>query len=288
MTKSYVEIFNLAFEAYSNAKERDGYPNGFLTFFRHSLKKNDHLNNLENNLIQQDNDEKSMALLREYFKSERTTFNNHSFSLYLLDMLEEYRPLDENWQECYPNDKKIVFYTGRLYRGTLQGSRDAFTNGIVCEESHAIEDYASDTPCGIGVSTSKEEKIASGYANKIYRHHSQVKAVELSGYTYHINYRDTGGIDLEATHRQRGNGIVLNVTRVKDKKEVNIIGKISPEDIEGCYCHKTKRFIPNPHYIKNKSNPTEKTFVKKRQEFFSPFLNHKAEITGQNSSMDAF
>ncbi|TNF67744.1 MAG: hypothetical protein EP298_06815 [Gammaproteobacteria bacterium] len=160
----YKKIFDDALENYSSSTERPGYTSGWFTWLRHDNKMYDHIQDLKDQLSSSTSDEKSIQILQNYFKSDETTFNNHSFSLYLIDALEANCPND-GWDEYYPQGKKVKFYIGEIYRGTLQHPNSAFKVGMSASSSKSIEDYTPDTSGGTGISTAKDRAIAKEYSH---------------------------------------------------------------------------------------------------------------------------
>ena len=121
---------------------------------------------------------------------------------------------------------------------------------MVCQTmSKKIEDYANDTSLGVGVSTSKDKKCAEAYSVSTFL--TNKGAHYQHGWCYEINYRGIGGIDIEETLLKRNCKIIAAIA--SRKAEVNIIGKIEPEDIVGCW-NKFDEYIPNPNYLPEKNS----------------------------------
>lgn len=258
----YITNYNQAFTNYSAQSERHGYPMGFFSFIRHRdcANKKAHIVSLEKNLNVDDISAKSS--LERFFSDPDTTFNNHSFSLYLLDELSKSYP-DENWERFYPVVKKAVYYTGQLYRGSLQIPIDAFINGMKGSSSDKIEDYTNDTNFDVGVSTSKKIEVAKSYT--ITTMQTMKGAHYAYGYLYEINYRGIGGVDIIETLKARGNDLSAEVA--SHKAEVNIIDSISPKDIEGCW-DRNDIFFPNPKYKTDRKKKENVSEPERRERLF--------------------
>ncbi len=243
MTK-YSQCFQDALLNYQNQSARSGYVFGWFSTFRHSRTLYPHIQTLQNDLDAAESEAEAMQILKAYFSSPRTKMNNHSFAMYLLDILSASYG-HEGWEEFYPQGKQLVFYTGILYRGTLQHPDDALARGMTSGASPNIEDYANDTNMHTGVSTSKVKEIAHKYQNLVIPTHRS--AFLKRGFLYEINYRGAGGIDIIETLKARGDYLTANIA--SHKQEVNIIGKIVPEDIVGYWdengeYHKNDKYDP--------------------------------------------
>jgi len=260
----YNEVFEEALSHYTKEVKRPGYLNGWFTGIRHSRTLYPHIKKLQADLSNPNQDSKTV--LESYFKDPKTKFNNHSFSLYLIDALEEHVP-DEYWGRFYPKHKQVIFYSGTVYRGTMQAPRSAFNNGITAHTTPRLEDYVYDTSMGTGVSTSTDKSVAQGYSVKV---HGGKEAPQVSyGWTYKINYRNLGGVDIIQSHKARNNRAILAITRCEEKREINVIGKIEPQDIVGCWNHAGK-WIENKNYQENRKVEEPKTFRERRALLFAP------------------
>ncbi|STX28303.1 Uncharacterised protein [Legionella beliardensis] len=230
---TYLVAFQKAYTDYVTQSQRQGYTFGWFSSLRHSRSFYPHIEDLFNELKKADNLEAQKAIVEGYLKSPKTKFNNHSFSIYLLKYLTEKFP-NESWEEYYPKDKQIAFYTGILYRGTLQSPQDALKKGISSKTSPRIEEFAQHTSMAVGISTSKSKGIAAKYRTSTF---STGKGVYFeTGYLYKINYRGLGGIDINKTLEVRNDSITMTIGQ--DKQEVNIVDTIPTEDIVGYWDQK--------------------------------------------------
>lgn len=276
MTK-YLECFTTAFNNYSqkdensasteegwfhsffndSTKARPGYQFGWFSWLRHSKTLYPHILQLKQNLNSVTEDDAAKEILHAYFRSTLTKFNNHSFALYLLDAILMAYPEERMiWEQYYPPGKELVFYNGELYRGMrIQRWQldEIFENGLDARESSkSIDDYAGDTTMGLGISTSKSRSVAEGYATAVVSRgiREAGQMIIIDGYLLKINYRGMGGIDILPTLKARGEDI--NAFLGASKKEVNIVGRIKPSDIEGAWYVGRKNisheFIANPNY----------------------------------------
>ncbi|ODN43673.1 hypothetical protein [Piscirickettsia litoralis] len=261
----YSQIFKKAFENYTKMAIRPGYTAGRFASIRHGKKMYPHIKNLQDKLSNPQSNPKQ--LLDDYFKSDDTKLNNHSFAMYLIDALEAHDP-KENWGKYYPQGKKVVFYSGKLYLGTMQSPEDAFTNGMSANSTPTLEPYISGTSKGTGLSTSKSKQVAESDSQEIIPMIGMPleEPMVKNGYTYKINYRGSGGVDIVGTHKARSNSRVLS-TACKFKQEVNIIGKVEARDIVGCWDHKGE-WMANPNYQPNFAIKQPETFSARRALIF--------------------
>lgn len=270
----YLDIFNLALEAYKSQNQRPGYIAGWLSSWRHSFSLYPHIEKLQKALTAEENDIEAMVILATYFQDQKTTFHNHSFGRYLLDALE-IACRDENWQAYDP--QPLIFYQptedARLYRGTTLPPQTAFKNGLIdATPKNKIEHYAATSNLSTGISTTKQYKIAESYASSAWIFPTAkgiVFRAHAPAYIYEINYRDGLGVDiLETTNMRQSNFIEKKDAGCKE--EVNIAGKIAPEDIIGAWeiLPKSKKRIENPYYQPNKK-PLTLTTTEKRWLIFS-------------------
>lgn len=240
MRQVYSDCFIDALENYKNQAKRHGYCPGMFAAWRHSKKSYGHIDGLQKQLLNLSDDVAAKEVLKNYFNSPATKFNNHSFALYFLDQLMA-KDAEGNWDRFYPKQKQVKFYNGIVYRGTLQKPEDALKNGICAlSRSPRVDDYACHTSMSIGVSTSKDKEVAKAYQTSVFP--TGMSCYFEVGYLYEINYRGVGGIDIVETLKARGNLITSDGTQ-----EVNIMGRISPNDIVG-YWNKNGEFIENPNY----------------------------------------
>lgn len=251
---TFLKCFDEAFEHYQRQSDRPGYLFGWLSSFRHSNILYPHIHTLQADLKNASDADQAKSLLQNYFKSPQTKLNNHSFAIYLLDVLSREYP-DEGWDIYYPMEKSIVFYSGILYRGTLQTPDDALENGITSGKSRSVEDYAHDTNMHTGVSTSKNKKCAGAYQDTVLQ--TPTGAYRLKGYLYEIDYRGIGGIDIIETLKKRGRNITAAIA--SHKEEVNVIGTVKPEDIVG-YWDQSGKYIANPGYDQNREPEQVESF----------------------------
>jgi hypothetical protein len=268
MLCSYLDIYLTALENYTNQKPRAGYTPGLFSCIRHSCYEYSELVDFRKSLqkapkkeIQKKTIEAFLFTLRKQGK-----INNHSFASYFLDALIKDDPTGR-WECFYPDEKKIVFYSGTLYRGMridFDVLMDIFANGLKNRKSSvAIDDYISDASLSMGISTSKNKTLAGTYAlGMISRGYKDSgKVLLIDGYLLEIDYNGLGGIDIMPTLAARGHHIRLALA--KQKQEVNIIGDIPASCIKGAY-HVThehgisKEFYYNPNYhpSNNESNIT--------------------------------
>lgn len=250
--RSYLELFQLAKKKYENKSIRKGYQRTLLSYFRHSshIKKEAKqlfilLKNTPNRLLQK-------QFIIAYLKTR--TINTHSFASYLIDLLKEEYPFD-HWEQYDP--KKVIFFQGLLYHGTTVTPEIIFKQGLQpANKSHKIEYYSSTTSGSIGVSTSKDKKIAYYYAlphPRLNNNYTNERPWEPFGYIYKINYRGYEGIDIDETQSARL-GKTFHLIQ-----EVNVVHTIDPYDIVGAWkIHRDKspeEWISNPSYdVKNNTH----------------------------------
>lgn len=259
----YVAEFNDAFTSYSTSQiPRPGYIFGWFTSIRHSKNLYPHIATLKANLENCNDAESAKSILTQYFKSPQTKFNNHSFAIYFIEALCKKYP-NEGWEQYYPKEKVVKFFNGRLYRGTLQHPNDALKNGMQGSRSDNIEDYANDTNTHTGVSTSKNLGVASKYQHSVF---NTVKGCHIQkGFLYEINYRGKGGVDIIETLKARQNDITANIAA--HKEEVNIIGKVDPEDIVG-FWDQVGNYQKNPKYLENRDQKQDLNIFDRLQNLF--------------------
>jgi hypothetical protein len=264
----YLNAFNKALRQYQKQKERPGYKPGLLSWIRHrnctSSNPNLHIQGLKNHLIEHD-DSTAEETIKLFLTSPKTQLNNHSFGTYLIDVLSKKYP-DENWEDYYPNDKKLILYNGMVYRGMRISNielHNFFNKGLTAlKNSDKIDDYVCDTSMSLGVSTSKDDKVAEMYATSVISRGIREcgQMIFLSGYLLEIDYRGDGGIDLLPTLTKRGQYISSFLG--SPKKEVNIVGRISPKDIKGAWFvdrkGRSKDFIKNEKYKEIRNRKPER------------------------------
>ncbi|VVC77024.1 hypothetical protein AQUSIP_23510 [Aquicella siphonis] len=248
----YLQAFNEAFDRYAQQADRPGYQPTFFGRIRHSKSKYPALLEMEHALLSSNIQDQKNIIIQSLLGSKLKA-NNYSFRTYLVEVLTEQFP-DEAWEQF--DNKKIVFFQQQnsgeagptyLYRGSLQDPDDAFLNGMTeGYQSGDIEDYADVSNYSTGVSTSKSARIASFYTSQIRTDHYGVH--EFFGFLYQIHYRDSFGIDIDATQSARTSSYPVTGT----KQEVNIIKGIKTEDIVGCgYLDEYGQYVQtraNPRY----------------------------------------
>lgn len=264
----YLNAFNKALRHYQNQKERAGYQSGFFSWIRHrnckSTDSNIPIQQLKDQLTQHD-DATAKKMIISFLTSSKTKLNNHSFGTYLIDLLSIKFP-DEHWDDYYPNDKKLTLYNGTVYRGMrvskVELSRFFHKGFTALKNSNKIDDYVCDTSMSLGVSTSKDDEVAEGYATAVISRgiRESGQMIFLDGYLLEINYRGDGGIDLLPTLNQRKQYISSFLG--SPKKEVNIVGKISPKDIKGAWFvnreGRSKEYIENTKYKEIRSRKPDR------------------------------
>jgi hypothetical protein len=258
----YSEIYQLALQGYTNqAAERPGYKKTWFSWLRHSYKPYPHIEKLKEDLTAAADDAAAKLILAAYFKDSKTKFKHHSFSRFLLDQLQmQFR--SEQWEAHDPTP--IVFYRHdkdqRLYRGTEQNPQDAFKNGMLDQApKDKINPYLKTSSFNVGISTTKDYKIAEGYAMQAWltpTAKGMIFRASKPVYIYEIDYRDGNGIDIMATTLARQANSIERFD-ASQKDEVNILQKILPEDIVGVWevTVKEKHFIKNSAYQAIKHTP---------------------------------
>lgn len=238
MLNKYEAHFAKALAKYQEQAKRPGYMPGLFTSWRHSFAKYPAISILEQKIKGQD-DSLVKVEISNFLKplKDKGKINNHSFAAYLLDLLIAEFP-EEEWKSFLP--KPIVFYQGQLYRGTAEPHDKVFKDGMEGSSSPNVEDYCNSVNFGVGVSTSKSKEIASEYQQSNYVSERRYY-IAPKGFLYKIHYRGSFGIDIDATAAQRREPILIS------KKEVNIIGRIEPADIYGCW-DKNDKWIDNPYF----------------------------------------
>lgn len=206
--KTYVQIWQEAFEHYKRHDPRPGYSDGFFTLRRHDFKMYPALEKFKGELSQQSTEIEREEIIQKWLDSGQLKNNNHSFRNYLVDELKKnnrYR------KETEPSAKKgPIYYTGIVYRGCRLSPDVVFREGFNQKF----------------ISTSKNPKISKIYSERIWTNSIAGSLVPSShGYIYKINLRSTKGIDQDAT---------LGYQEEKlGKKEVLVHDTIVPEDIMG-------------------------------------------------------
>lgn len=265
MPTKYQTLYLQALAAYKAQSPRFGYPRGYFSWARHwSLKETAEMQTLKEALSGDDEAAAKEAL--EAFLPGKNQ-DNHSFATYLLDNLEKACP-DEGWGEHRLASKKIVFYTGEVWRGLTSDAHevfidDVFNNGLkeYGSPSASVSEYTSDTSMHRGISTSTRRDVAMEYAvprpiptarGAIYR--------PTTCLLVQINYRGATGVDIVSTLEARENTKTLSLTQVRRKAEVNIIGSIPKEDIVAIIINPNGRKPirrENPHYKKDRVSDLE-------------------------------
>ncbi len=270
--QDYLDAFNQAFKGYTEGRNRPGYSFGFLSSYRHSTNLYPHIVLLKKNLEKAKDSDDANSILHQYFKSPRTKFNNHSFSLYLIDAItSNAKSTLDGWEQYYPRDKEIKFFNGTVYRGTLQTPQSARERGITSsrpdKQPNFVEEYVCVKTGYVGVSTSTNIAIGRLYQTSTYAG-GPLGAIYETGYLYKINYRGIGGVHVGHSLNYRSN----NKSIYFNKDEVNIIGKISWQDVEG-YWDKHNKWYSNEDYNKNYPLPEKLSLSKRLSILFNPFIN---------------
>jgi hypothetical protein len=274
--RKFLELYNEALTKYSKRELRSGYEKGFFSSWRHSAKPYPRITALQAALKDEKKD--PIQVIKQHLNDPQSTFNNHSFNMFLLDLLVKHSP-EEKWEQYYPKSKKVCFYQtpvrstgslskeelsmkqdnlykhferrGFLFRGSLQKCADGFEYGMKeLESSRRVDAYAKINNLSVGVSTSKSYSQACLYAQTSRLYYTPTRAIynaSLPSYIYVINYRGIGGIDVEATLRTR-QGTLSSRDILRCEKEVNVVSAIPREDIVGAWHVGRDEFIPNPHY----------------------------------------
>ena len=234
-----------------NKEEERIYTFGFFSWLRHSQTEYPALIRLHEQLEKDTSDDQLPAIraIKEHFG--KTKWHNHSFNNYLLDEIRS-AANDETWSDVLRlyDKNPIVYYRGILFRGCGTPCSFAFTQGLV-EPNTAIslEAYIDHASGSIGLSTSKEFEVAYGYALPQVHLQNDYEPWWHSSYVYVIDYQGDYGIDLEATFKARQQGFAANFAH--NKAEINIIKKVSPDDIVGAfYVDREDKVVwhPNPQY----------------------------------------
>jgi hypothetical protein len=227
MPNKYLDSINIASENYGKQEERPGYKRGWLSWLRHfNAKNNPVVKKLKDSVEACEQDSQAKEIIEAHFKENQ--FNNHSFSIYLLDELLKNFPT-ENWAQYQP--KPVVFFQGTVFRGTQIPPEIVFKHGFSDRNpSKNLDNYISDFNGSVGVSTTKELAIAKSYAlPRLRKSDMDYSDAEPYGYIYKITCRSNTAIDLEATHIKRNN--LLGAKLSKGKAEVNIVGNIKACDV---------------------------------------------------------
>ncbi|NNM59565.1 MAG: hypothetical protein HKM04_07085 [Legionellales bacterium] len=265
MTDSaYLAIFKNALARYCRRENRGGYQFGIFAKFRHSASLYPRLASLQEELESPVSENEKKKAVCRFLRSPETTFHNHSFSLYLLDELVALFP-EQHWETFYPANKKLVFYSGNLYKGMQIGRSELnqiFENGLMPQQSSTlIDDYVNDDNLCLGITMSKrkESAIAQATGVSVQRSRDFVTSAPRNGYLLKVNYQGKGGLDILETLKQRGKQFGDWVKSGKNR--IAVIDKIPASHIEGAWFVSHDKGISNI-YIPNKNY----------EETFSPFL----------------
>ncbi len=278
MTDSvYLANFNSALARYCRQENRSGYRFGLFSKFRHSASLYPRIAKLQEALSARVSEAEKKKALCRYFRSPETTFKNHSFSLYLLDELVAEFPY-ERWSAFYPANKKLVFYSGDLYKGMQIGRAELehiFEKGLTPEHSsNQIDDYANDKNLRFGIimNKHKEAAIAAASGLSVQRTHDFVTSTVRNGYVLKVNYQGKGALDIIETLKQRGRQ--LSRWLLSRQNKVAVIDKIPASSIEGAWfvSHEkgiSVKYIPNKNY----------------EECFTPFLESPTPVSSRLESL---
>lgn len=244
----YSLAFNHALENYIKQTKRSHfsftsnekriYKSDFLSSFRHSQKLYPALEELQKNLTDVD-DEKAKLIIKKHFRDKNNKWNHYSFNNYFLDeiyKLETHQDWESEWKVF--DNHPISYYQGILFRGSAEDIYHCFKYGIKeSATSVFLEDYIQDMNGSIGVSTTKSFHVAKSYAlpNIYPRNEVSItgKPIWTEAYIYVIDFKGNTAIDLENTFISRGEMVAAQLS--KNKAEVNIVGRISPEEILGAF-----------------------------------------------------
>lgn len=276
MKKLYQQAFTDALKKYKQGAERPGHP---LTFFERVLRTHSRIlyptiQKLQRSIGADTSTKESIkADFISFFKSGGTRFRAQSFAQYLLDELTQI-DTSYNWQEH--NKYQLKSFRGTLYRGCNTPPQHAFRYGIQSgETSRRLFDYMKLDTDPYGTSTTKAKYVAKFYvsAPKWRSNGSDLVIPRFSDnqYLYKINYRGNLGIDIPESFRARGYNR-MRVMFADEKKEVNIIDTIPPEDIIGVWRYKKgeeQSWTPNPRYVEERSVNQLSLFQASREHFSS-------------------
>jgi hypothetical protein len=249
MSLTYLEAFDKALGDYKKQEKRN-CPFGFFSKIRHSdaytadrdIVLQELRRKLESILRDESKSDKdSQQAIIDYLKAKSTVYYNHSFSMYLLDQLEQRFP-GYDWQQYNP--QSVVFYHGTLYRGCPNDPKEVFKAGL--KATYPVRDpnkVVSIATLGNGIATSKDWPIARQYVS----HYGEYTGY-IGGFLYHINYRGNEGVDIAKTMAKRGDWI--SYFFCAEKREVSIMHRIMPKDIIGCENFKDGNgsWMENPSY----------------------------------------
>lgn len=260
----YALTFMRALKNYTEAAPRDGYTLGFFTWVRHNFNQRKRFaDDFKIRFFYSNSNKEAQLFLEAYLTHKETTFNDHSFSVYLLDALQE-DFATENWQRFDPNT--LRFYQSSLgsepkylYYGVIVNRHEIFKNGIFDPNPFSsLSNYLSGfTWFTYGVAMTKRYEYAEFQAKLPW----QIKTStivwyrEISDtYVFKINYRGKKAIDVEESNKALVNnrrGGLSALTHDPINQEVIAIGHVSTKDIVGAYgLYKSKNpdWYPNPNY----------------------------------------
>lgn len=279
--QAYVDAFDRAFERYKSQENRPGFSFGLFTRFRHKCAMYPHIQALREELNACQTAADAITVLNNYFNNPKTKYNHHSFANYLQEELVKAFP-NGQWkkvdscpvaffQSVPGNNKKL------LYRATRQPKEHAFVHGMAeGKHSEDLADYVAGSTYSKGVSTSKSYEGAYQYGVNEFIVVTPKGAIyrEFSGvYIYVIDYRGLGGVDIdESLSLYKGLGVKLEKFEASGKQEVNVIGRIDPEDIVGAYelgRHAQGVFHRNPNYIPDRSLETANNKQERLAQLFT-------------------
>ncbi|HVV67984.1 MAG TPA: hypothetical protein VHE99_02950 [Gammaproteobacteria bacterium] len=231
-TNIYKDVWEKAFERYKSQDSRPGFQMTLFSHFRHKFTLYPALAEFKQEL-EDEKSENSEQIMIKWLKDEEKLKNNeHSFRNYLIDELQKEFPNDDKWNKL--SKHHIKFYTGIVYRGTPEHPSYVFQNGFKdTQKMNDVRYYIPLTGSGhIGVSTSKDIRIALNYTRGAVGYMGFTAG---RGYLYKINLRSSNGIDLDTMGGS-------------SKREVNVIGGISREDVMGIVNAKGEITHANPNY----------------------------------------
>jgi hypothetical protein len=244
----YIQAFTKAQVRYNHHENRPGYERTFFSALRHSAstEQDQTIVQFKKDLDNAQSDAQATEIVKARLQTSK--WNNHSFNAFFTDELTRLNPSGK-WSQFIDKSKQFVWYTGVVYRGTLQKPEDAFKNGMkALEKSKKIDDYADPTTRSIGISTSKVKAIADTYKDDVLPGPSPVS---FPGYVYKITCR-VPAVDIHETYKLRDDK-GAQITTVW-KQEVNVIETIPPEDIKEAYFTDHGREVcqTNPNYKDDK------------------------------------
>lgn len=221
------------------ATEKRIYQADFFGYFRHSQILYPALEQLQKKLAAVDDDNEARRMIQCHFMNKSNKWNDYSFNNYLLDAIYKAESKEDWEKEWQSFDKKpICYYQGLLFRGSAEDTLHCFKQGIKENtSSEFLEDYIQDMNGAIGVSTTKSFQVAKNYAlpTLITRNEAilATKPIWAESSIYVIDFKGETGIDLQATFTLRGQHGAAELS--KNKKEVNIVGTVSSEEILGAF-----------------------------------------------------